>query len=115
MKLQITVTRQNIKDAMWCGIKGDALSENCAIALAVRDIFPKANVGFCIISSRTVNGEFALSLPQEATDFVHKFDECTPYDRLHLPELTFEVDLPQGVIDAINIEDLERADNLQLV
>jgi len=112
MKLKITVTKDILKKSMTCGTEittnidnyCDILQTNCAIALAVRDIFPKAKVENTIIVLDTD----IISLPKKAREFISTFDMCTPEQRLELPEITFEVEIPQSVIDTIDISSLQK-------
>lgn len=116
-KLKIKVTKEVLKKSFLCGYgeieQGSTdYNQNCAIALAVRDIFPKAEVTKTLIFplGRHFN-EYALNidLPEEAVDFVQEFDEAyhTPSDRLELPELEFEIDIPDELVERINIDELK--------
>ena len=51
MKLEIKVTKEILSKSMFCAGESDYIQENCAFALAVRDIFPKARIGTLMISA----------------------------------------------------------------
>lgn len=127
MKLKITVTKETLKRSVLCGTKeGKAVSQNCAIALAVRDIFPNAIVAPQLI---LMDGKIGyhnynqIQLPQEATDFIVEFDSYKRSghyaERLNMPELIFEVELHESIINFINLDELkpvlEGHENLELV
>ena len=126
MKLKITVTKDILKRSMMCGKPTEAWSaenapnKNCAIALAIRDIFPNAEVHRQQILILT-KPHSTIKLPSEAVSFIDLFDGLrnTPEERLDLPEFSFEIDLPQEVIDSINIseltESLKNHETLELI
>jgi hypothetical protein len=108
-KLKIKVTKEILEKSKWCGTKKAVdmtRSTNCAIALAVRDIFPNATVG--PTSFYACNGApFDLvDLPRTASEFINDFDDAKPEDRPSLAEIEFEVEIPDSVIGRINIEEL---------
>jgi hypothetical protein len=44
-----------------------------------------------------------IDLPDTATEFIFQFDSRRPADRLTMPEISFEVDVPSEMIEAIGI------------
>lgn len=121
--LQIRVTREILKKAAYCGHikeKGKWLhsddesvcvASNCAIALAVRDIFPNALVEpFHIhpFGNEMFGACYSeIDLPKKATDFIMAFDDLMPEDRRIMEPLEFEVEVPDDVLKhAFSIEDL---------
>jgi hypothetical protein len=119
MKLQITVTKEILEKSMWCGTGVLAnTAKNCAIALAVRDIFPEATVfplgGIKVNGSILENG---IMLPQLARDFIGEFDNLssTPEKRLLLNPLEFTVELPEQIVNSINIDDIYNSKTLELI
>ena len=106
MKLKIKVTKEILKASMMCGTKpNDKEWLNCAIALAVRDIFPTAEV---YGSSIEYNEDDTLisELPKIAERFIIRFDSLkdTPKERLKMTPIEFEVNIPDEVIDEIGID-----------
>lgn len=99
--LKIKVTKEILERSKMCGSGNLNPSQNCAIALAVRDIFPDATIGVeCIHVGRVI------WLPMEAQKFIERFDRIGPLERLRMEEIEFEVKVPDEVINQINIEEL---------
>lgn len=118
MKLKIKVTKEVIKQAMWCGTiqaMGDT-ARNCAVAIAIRDIFPEACVGEdnLYITERELRG---IPIPFEAERFIQCFDNLRvqPEFRLCMNPMEFDLDIPNWAIDQINIEALEACPTMELV
>jgi len=102
MKILIKVTKEVLKRSMFCS--GTSINENCAIALAVRDLFPRATVGASFINSLAEQ----IELPDSAIRFIYKFDSKTPDQRLQMHPLSFEVDVPDSVINEVGISEAYR-------
>lgn len=101
MKLRINVTKKILwesRNADYCD------TEECALAHSVRDIFPDAQVTQENIY--LFNATEKIPLPKECFQYVCNFDNATPVERPNLPELSFEIDIPQSVIDKINIDEI---------
>lgn len=115
MKLQIKVTKEILEKSMWCGTeKGEqSVPQNCAIALAVRDIFPKAEVGFEHI--RPFGRENDCYIEHNQIHYISLFDQTKPQERPLLHELTFTVDLPEQIVNSINIDDIYNSKTLELI
>lgn len=123
IKMKIKVTKEILKKSMWCGTIGlGGVTENCAVALAVRDIFPEATVWYCTIS--TGPRCQIIQMPDEVAPFIINFDRLShaPEKRLELPELEFEIEIPDEVISKIgngNIEEVKtiirNSETLELV
>jgi hypothetical protein len=120
MQLKIKVTKEHIEKAKSCD------GQRCAIALAIRDIFPDAHVELGLFfvkvkfyeqwlkmnasqaALKRFEKKHAIKLPKKAKDFISVFDEATPEDRVKLPELEFEVDIPDHILEEhINIEEIK--------
>ncbi len=114
-KLNIKVTKDILKKSMMCGTKAMLISQNCAIALAVREIFPNAGIATDFFHTETdsegltTKKSYFIKLPQKVTEFIRSFDSLRykPEKRLDLPELEFEVILPEGYINSINIDEVK--------
>lgn len=108
IKLKITVDKDILERSKNCS---DNAQNNCAIALAVRDIFPKACIGRDRMwfdthpGSSTGKGVFVV-LPREVEYFIDLFDSRLPIERTDLPELTFEIEIPDEVVGNINIDEI---------
>lgn len=115
MKITVKITKDVLKRSMMCGTMSNlgAVGKNCAIALAVIDIFPDAIVGPQKIYpfGDYVNGDGnKIDLPWEAISFIFYFDDLkkTPEARLALPEFSFEIEVPHSVIEKIGIGEAYR-------
>jgi hypothetical protein len=124
MKLKIKVTKEIIEKAIWCGTESEAgyhVSENCAVALAVRDIFPKACVCHSVFYPFEGAMFDAIIIPPKAQDFIKHFDRLAdnPEARLYMDPIEFEVDIPDSVIEHIGIDEVkkivEKSETLELV
>jgi hypothetical protein len=109
VQLKIKVTKEILMKSRYCGTVNTG--ESCAIACAVRDIFPNAYVGTreIFVNKEDLDDDACkqtIQLPEEATEFIHEFDKGNPASRTELPELEFIVDIPDAVIDHINIDEI---------
>ena len=83
MKLKIKVTKDVLKRSINCNSLQAGVSKNCAIAVAIRDIFPNASVG---VFDMYILGVGNVDLPENAREFISKFDMLTnrKHERLFL-------------------------------
>lgn len=109
MKLQINITKEVLRRSHMCDGETDMIAENCAIAIAVRDLFPNAHVRLSLIRfrERKHHGNIA-TLPNIAQEFILNFDTSTPQERLLMQPISFEIDVPDKVIDSIGIEQVKQ-------
>lgn len=120
MKIEIKITKDVLKRSMWCGVTVKPVSTNCAISLAVRDLFPDASTSteYIVLDK---HGYHCLETPKIATRFINAFDALihSPEKRLDLPEFSFEIDIPEQVIERIGIQEakaiLQKSETLSLV
>jgi len=111
-KLKIKVTKSILEQSKFC--TSDTALTNCAIAVAVREIFPYAKVriqNIWIYRSREdmdILGKAigSVQLPVAAERFIRDFDATLPHNRVAIPELEFEVDIPDAILESINIEEV---------
>lgn len=115
-KLTIKVTKEILLRSAYCDFRKNGLVTNCAIALSIRDIFPEARVLRSFIlpfyeqyvdylqTHQRVFG--TISLPTVAVDFIDKFDNAEPECRRAMEELEFEINIPECVIEKINIDEI---------
>lgn len=108
-KIQIHITEDVLERSMWCGIGKVPVSTNCAIAVAIRDIFPNAVIGSFIDFGKEFD-QNSIITPKVASDFIDRFDSLLhkPYNRLELPEFSFEIEVPDEVVEMINIDEIKR-------
>jgi hypothetical protein len=126
MKIKVTVTKEILKRSMMCGVGNKdwscvteesfknkvGVGFNCAIGEAVNELLPGAWVSPSAIriykshEQMLRGGEIhEIDLPTEAIAFIPRFDalKSNPEARLELPELSFEIELPEGLINEIGI------------
>ncbi len=108
----IVVTKDIIKKCRNCGIELHVAERNCAVALALRDIFPNVYVTNDSIYPFGIDfkkdTEIKIPLPVIAQQFIKLFDGFShiPNLRLSLPEFEFCVEIPDDVIEQIDIEEV---------
>lgn len=139
MKLTIKITKEVLRKSMFCIFESDDVGVSCAFGLAIHDLLPNSFtfqrriiVG---LSSWQVDGssfEIAddeshpkfkdlavIKLPYEATMWIKDFDHCSPRERSEMPEASFNIDLPESIIDSIGIEEakeiISKSSTLELV
>ena len=108
-KLKIKVTKEILERSKMCGWQHGGYKDvpaNCAIAVAIKDVFPHARVGSWMISYLD-GDDYNSYLPQEAISFISAFDFFNPDERVLMPEIEFELTIPDEVIEKINIEELK--------
>ena len=121
MKIKIRVTKEILQKSMYCGIdhKKEIVAANCAIANAAQEFFPGCLVSYMMDNRATPaiyhypdNGgpSIEIPLPFEAKSFMMDFDSLAfdPVLRLDLREQSFEVDVPNSIIDEIGIGEAYR-------
>ena len=113
-KQSIKITKEILELTKQCGEEEiEIIGENCAIALALKDIFPKVNVTGDYIHPFGIDdndrwNEFKIALPKIAQDFIKNFDSLCkiPNQRILLPEFEFEISIPDEIISDINIAEI---------
>lgn len=112
-KLQIKVTKAILNKSAYCGytkedgtyIASDeaSVAANCAVALAIRDIFPLAFVSpdqIIPFGDAYYSHMYSeIQLPVVATQFIMEFDDTLPVDRKKMEPFDFEVEIPDDVLD----------------
>lgn len=140
-KLKVKVTKEILHKAKMCGLdeEHDNLNQNCALAVAIREIFPTAMVSsdYFYPFGNIARG---VTLSPQVTEFIDNFDlpvtqlqgenllnypkppeiiEAGIKHRLAIPETEFEINIPDWVIDQLNINDitevLKGVDHLELI
>lgn len=114
MKLQINLIQQVILQSMYCHREP---GENCAIANAIRDIFPDAIIGnekiyFKKYKSKPFDyllnaKDETIDLPLAAILFISEFDSLVPEKRAQMAPVSFEINVPDSLIDDIDISEIE--------
>jgi hypothetical protein len=113
----IRITKEILAHAKYCG-QGDlqTIGDNCAIAVALQDLFPDVFVTgnhihpFGFDEERKM--ETTIALPVIAQDFIKVFDSLVamPRVRLLLPEFEFVIEIPDKLLEQINIDEIQSTD-----
>ncbi|HLY71940.1 MAG TPA: hypothetical protein VKR53_19535 [Puia sp.] len=117
----IHVTKEILARAKYCGQdQQQFIGDKCAIAVALQDLFPNVFVtgnhihpfGF----DQEGISEMTIVLPLVAQNFIKVFDSLVamPRVRLLLPELAFDIIIPDRVIEQINIDDIKHMKPVQM-
>jgi hypothetical protein len=116
VQFKIRITKDIIEQCKNCGATNDQfeIGRNCAIALALQDIFPDVYVTNYYIFPFGISDEkredIKIQLPVVAQQFIKLFDgfSLMPNLRLLLPEFEFTIDVPDEVINEINIDEIKQ-------
>jgi hypothetical protein len=112
---KIKVTKAILEQSKECGTCPHirTIEENCAIAISLKHIFPAVMVtGDHILPfGKDVNdesGSLKIELPKVARDFINAFDSLSgmPNVRPLLPEMEFEILIPDEIVSRINIDEI---------
>jgi len=112
---KIKVTKEILELSNECGIHDDieTIGKNCAIAFALKDLYPEVVVTGHYIYPFGVDGNNKLDklkivMPKVAQDFVRVFDSLSTIHKLRvlLPEFEFEISIPDEIISLINIDEV---------
>ena len=115
VQYSIAITKDIIQRSKNCGADNDVdkIGTGCAIAVALQDIFPRVYVNnFYIFPFGIGNDEvkdLKITLPVIAQQFIKLFDgfSFAPRLRLMLPEFEFTIDLPDEIINVIDIDEVK--------
>lgn len=107
----VKVTKEILEESKMCGLDARSNSENCALACAVREIFPGAFVGVdhdndAVIGGLPIAGMF-IKIPN-GLDFIRSFDNASPKERVAMQPISFEIEVPRKLINKIGIEEVTR-------
>lgn len=105
-KIRIYITKEVLDQSCFC--LDDDLSNNCAIALAIRDIFPKGQVfleggdfkaQMSVIQGVCAMSEDKIDLSMEATAFIRAFDLKRPLERRQMEPMSFEIEISDNILE----------------
>ncbi len=116
-QLKISITKEIIKECKNCGNEYEEheIGKNCAVAVALSDIFPNVYITNYYIFPFGIEHEYEkeqvlkIPLPIIAQQFIKLFDgfRLTPKLRLLLPDFEFTINIPDEVIEQINIDEVK--------
>ena len=112
VKLRITVGKAEIEAAKHCrhipGVTDvmHSVGKNCAIAKAICALFPLSVVGaeeIYFYKTLQINEMpyCSVPLPGNAKKFIVEFDNNTPLARLKMDPISFDIEVPDEVIETV--------------
>lgn len=123
MKVKINITKEVLEESKMCNTGGltNAVGMSCAIAKAVNNLLGN----HAWVGKETINIHKSITtymkdthlaidfgkeiadipLPEEAKCFIKSFDKLTPEERVKMDEISFEIDIPDSVIEFIGISE----------
>jgi len=116
-EFKIAITKEIISHCKNCGTGNEAprIENNCAIAFALADIFPKVYVTNLCIFPFGIDGnkenDIKIPIPIIAQQFIKLFDGfyLMPNLRPSLPEFEFTIEISAEVLDNINIDEIKES------
>jgi hypothetical protein len=137
MKIEVKITKEILEKSKYCGMwleygqdipigwdkdKG-CHTTTCAVALAIQDIFPYSNTWNEDIYVRTLPDRATephkIILPKAASEFIDKFDSYRPRKRTKMKPFSFQIDIPEELINEIGIEEareiIQKSETLEMV
>ena len=106
MKILIKVTKEILERSAMCGVRDWGRSTTCAVAVAVRDLFPAARIGYPSISFDDGLSYYDKIMTPEMASFIGRFDDSTPEERRAMSPISFEIDVPSEVIEKIGLQEV---------
>ena len=106
MKVKVSVTQEILYNSRHCPVGKNSTLTNCAIACAVREIFPLAKVQRFTIEVFGVDHQDEIRLPDLATQFIGSFDDAPPEVRVNMIPFSFSIDIPDSVINRIGLDEV---------
>jgi hypothetical protein len=116
--IRVNITKDVLRDSMFCISE---FGQTCAIATVIIEIFGNmAYVGKDYIyivrdgdhsqSQFGIISDCYIDLPPVAKNFILDFDALKndPEARLNMPEISFEISIPDEVIELIDINEVHR-------
>jgi hypothetical protein len=113
MKILIHVTKEILERSAMCGRFGQPprlqmTGSTCAFAVAMQEIFPLAHVGYHGWWPNGVNTYPECSITRGMATFIRAFDHATPDERRAMAPQSFELEVPQEVIEKIGLGEVYR-------
>lgn len=123
MKLQINITKEILEQSMWCStatssrsrcyLYNEGVGFNCAVALAINKLLPHAwvlsdSIDIFETLDQFINDECAykIIMPSTVAQFIKAFDDYHPTERMNMTPFSFEIDVPEELINKIGIDEV---------
>lgn len=141
MKIQVNITKEILRQSMNCPVpqtkkasEEAMVGQNCAIGKAIFNLFGDKSFvmktrividingidGIKIMNDREYSPSLInIEIDEEVAIFINDFDNFSPEKRLEMAPFSFEIELPEEVINLIGISEitkiLEETPSLDLV
>ncbi len=132
--MTINITKDVLNESKFCkgvSMERDRIGQNCAIGKAIFDLFGDLSwvnstfigiykTGFTSwLENPTTYPDYEIRLPLKAILFISKFDGSTPKERANMKPFSFDVEIPDEVVELIGgVEEvykiLEESETMQL-
>jgi len=107
---KIQVTKEIITQCKEVGVldNADIIGNKCPIAVAVKHIFPEVHVSNYYLFPFGMYAEQKIPLSPVAQNFIKLFDSLSqiPRTRSLIPAFEFEIEIPDTVLEQIDIGEL---------
>lgn len=108
MTILVKVTKDVLERSKMCGFVPGLVSTNCMISVALRDLFPMATVGNPAYWLTNDQSNRDGLLPEFVCLKVSEFDRLYPDQRVNMTPFSFELEVPDYVIEKIGIGEIYR-------
>lgn len=122
-RITVNITKEVLEASANC-TKTMFIGQNCAIGKAIHDLIPNSSVGrmdvvwhpknidiIKLLSKSNWTGNeniIHIPLPVEASIFIIRFDNLMPAERVQMTPFSFDIELPDEIINEINIDEVKR-------
>lgn len=106
MKVKVNVTKEILSDSSECNFSPE---RNCMIAVAIIELFPDANVWNERANLLGYHSDCKFDrclLPHIAIESIRIFDTSSPEQRLSITPFSFEIEVPEYVIEKIGLNQI---------
>ena len=112
MKFQINITKEVLESSKMCNINGvnrNSVGQNCAIGKAIVDMFGLnswvSNISISFYDKAVFDDDSkfigTILLPSQAIGFIQSFDNKRAKDRVLMTPFSFEIDVPDNILEQI--------------
>lgn len=126
MKIKIHITKEVLRESMYCERGEKEVGFNCAVSVAVQKIFPLSFTSIKYLffmneeeykreiayrsthETYDLGSLFTAELPAKATMFIVEFDNSSPEERERMQPMSFEIDVPEEVINRIGLDEVKK-------
>lgn len=107
MIIRVRITKEILEETKDCSEKKGFISQTCAVAVAVKELFPNAQVNGSQLDpwiGPPNREERLIELPSHVRKFIQQFDRSTSEERIRMEPISFDIQLTRMIIGAIGEE-----------